>query len=165
VGGARRGQGAAGLKGLDPGKLEEAGWGMIFADSADSEPLREALAPLLDLRRAPAGKRRERFFQEFVGKDGLLRRREQSRVPRPPWRRTPARRIRRRHARARPSRELIVAPSDPVERDIDVQIDGGAIVTTLVLNLEICRRLVEHVEIGAFGDRRVASGVGRLRHH
>src|SRR4051812_8201842 len=44
-----RGEGKArrGLKeGLDPGKLEEAGWGVIFASSADSEPLREALAPL-----------------------------------------------------------------------------------------------------------------------
>ena len=33
-------------------------------------PLREALAPLLDLRRAQAGKRRERFFREFAGDDG-----------------------------------------------------------------------------------------------
>src|SRR5204863_3690093 len=29
-----------------------------------------ALAPLLDLRRAQAGKRQERFFREFVGDDG-----------------------------------------------------------------------------------------------
>lgn len=68
-----RGEGKArrGLKeGLDPGKLDEAGWGVIFARSADIEPLREALAPLLDLRRAQAGRRRERFFREFVGEDG-----------------------------------------------------------------------------------------------
>jgi hypothetical protein len=68
-----RGEGKArrGLKeGLDPGKLDEAGWGVIFASSADLEPLREALAPLLDLRRAQAGKRRERFFREFSGDDG-----------------------------------------------------------------------------------------------
>jgi hypothetical protein len=68
-----RGEGKArrGLKeGLDPCKLEEAGWGVIFARSADSEPLREALAPLLDLRRAQAGKRQERFFREFAGDDG-----------------------------------------------------------------------------------------------
>jgi hypothetical protein len=68
-----RGEGKArrGLKeGLDPGKLEEAGWGVIFPRSADSEPLREALSPLLDLRRAQAGKRRERFFREFAGDDG-----------------------------------------------------------------------------------------------
>ncbi len=68
-----RGEGKArrGLKeGLDPGKLDEAGWGVIFARSADSGPLREALAPLLDLRRAQAGKRRERFFREFAGDDG-----------------------------------------------------------------------------------------------
>ena len=68
-----RGEGKArrGLKeGLDPGKLDEAGWGVIFPGSADSEPLREALAPLLDLRRAQAGKRQERFFREFAGEDG-----------------------------------------------------------------------------------------------
>jgi hypothetical protein len=68
-----QGEGKArrGLKeGLDPGKLEEAGWGVIFASSADAEPLREALAPLLDLRRAQAGKQRERFFREFAGDDG-----------------------------------------------------------------------------------------------
>lgn len=68
-----RGEGKArrGLKeGLDPGKLDEAGWGVLFPRSADPEPLLEALAPLLDLRRAQAGKRRERFFREFVGDDG-----------------------------------------------------------------------------------------------
>ena len=68
-----RGEGKArrGLKeGLDPGKLDEAGWGVIFSSSADIEPLREALAPLLGLRRAQAGKRQERFFREFVGEDG-----------------------------------------------------------------------------------------------
>src|SRR5436305_4439406 len=68
-----RGEGKArrGLKeGLDPGKLDEAGWGVIFPRSVDPGPLQEALAPLLDLRRAQAGKRQERFFREFVGDDG-----------------------------------------------------------------------------------------------
>jgi hypothetical protein len=68
-----RGEGKArrGLKeGLDPGKLEESGWGVIFPGSADAGPLREALAPLLDLRREQAGKRRERFFREYTGDDG-----------------------------------------------------------------------------------------------
>src|SRR3954470_13562513 len=68
-----RGEGKArrGLKeGLDPGKLDEAGWGVIFPRSMDAGPLREALAPLLDLRRAQAGQRQERFFREFVGDDG-----------------------------------------------------------------------------------------------
>jgi hypothetical protein len=68
-----RGEGKARRRlkeGLDPTKLDEAGWGVIFASSADAAPLREALAPLLDLRRAQAGKRQERFFREFTGDDG-----------------------------------------------------------------------------------------------
>ncbi|HEY7213456.1 MAG TPA: hypothetical protein VIC28_02450 [Thermoanaerobaculia bacterium] len=70
----KRGAGKArrGLKeGLDPAKLDEAGWGVIFPQAADSERLREALAPLLDLRRAQAGKQRERFFREFSGDEGF----------------------------------------------------------------------------------------------
>ena len=68
-----RGEGKArrGLKeGLDPCKLEEAGWGVVFPQAADPAPLREALAPLLDLRRAQAGKRQERFYREFLCDDG-----------------------------------------------------------------------------------------------
>jgi hypothetical protein len=68
-----RGEGKArrGLKeGLDPGKLDEAGWGVIFPGSTDSAVLLEALAPLLDLRRAQAGQRQERFFRTFIGNDG-----------------------------------------------------------------------------------------------
>ena len=68
-----RGEGKArrGLKeGLDPCKVDEAGWGVIFPSSTDPTALREALAPLLDLRRAQAGQRKERFFREFVGNDG-----------------------------------------------------------------------------------------------
>ncbi|HBL25233.1 MAG TPA: hypothetical protein DD490_00180, partial [Acidobacteria bacterium] len=68
-----RGEGKArrGLKeGLDPARLDEAGWGVILSCTADAEPLREALAPLLDLRRAQAGLRRERFYREFTGEDG-----------------------------------------------------------------------------------------------
>jgi hypothetical protein len=68
-----RGEGKArrGLKeGLDPCKLEDAGWGVVFPASADAKPLREALAPLLDLRRTQAGKRCEHFFREFSGDDG-----------------------------------------------------------------------------------------------
>jgi hypothetical protein len=68
-----RGEGKArrGLReGLDPGKLDEAGWGVIFPRSAPSGPLREALAPLLDLRRSQAGRRRERCYREFLDDDG-----------------------------------------------------------------------------------------------
>lgn len=42
------------MDGVDPGKLEEAGWGVVFA--ADAEPeIREALQPLLDHRRQQVG--------------------------------------------------------------------------------------------------------------
>ena|SRR5882724_7837590 len=53
-------------EGLDPGKLEEAGWGVIFPQTADATSLRDALAPLLDHRRAQAGG----LFREFSGDDG-----------------------------------------------------------------------------------------------
>jgi hypothetical protein len=64
------------VEGVSPDALEEAGWGVLFpaADDAGSvkrqEAIREALRPLLDLRRAQAGKVRELFYREFTGKDG-----------------------------------------------------------------------------------------------
>jgi hypothetical protein len=59
-----------GLKeGLDPRRLEEAGWGVVFTEDAD--PLiREALEPLLQHRRRQAGRFRPGRYRELTGRDG-----------------------------------------------------------------------------------------------
>ena len=54
-------------EGVDPDDLAQAGWGVIFAfEDGDAIPaIKEALAPLLALRREQAGDR----YREFVGPD------------------------------------------------------------------------------------------------
>ncbi len=62
--------------GIDAAKLEEAGWAVIFpavsAGPAQREQaaIREALAPLLALRRAQATKLRGHYYKEFLGELG-----------------------------------------------------------------------------------------------
>lgn len=51
--------------GVDAGKLEEAGWGIILAAGADAA-VKDALKELLDLRKAQAGK----YYYEFDGYKG-----------------------------------------------------------------------------------------------
>ena len=56
---SRKNESHYGVKdGVDPAKLDEAGWGAVFTHNADPA-VREALSPLLDLRRSQAG---ERFY-------------------------------------------------------------------------------------------------------
>lgn len=52
-------------EGVDPGDLASAGWGVVFAHDADPA-IREALMPLLALRRGQAGG----LYREFAGADG-----------------------------------------------------------------------------------------------
>ncbi len=51
--------------GLDPLDLAAVGWGVVFADSVGPD-VRNALKPLLDLRRTQAG----RYYKEFAGPTG-----------------------------------------------------------------------------------------------
>ena len=56
-------------EGVDPKKLEETGWGVIFAHGADPA-IYEALSPLLRLRKEQASSKQERLYREFVNSDG-----------------------------------------------------------------------------------------------
>src|SRR5919107_451743 len=55
--------------GVVPESLEEAGWGVIFARDADPA-VKDALRPLLELRKSQATKKDERRYQEYVGRLG-----------------------------------------------------------------------------------------------
>jgi DNA/RNA endonuclease G (NUC1) len=63
-------------EGVDPDRLEEAGWGVVFPATADAAgkkaqaAVREALKPLLDLRREQAGRVNSRRYREFTGPAG-----------------------------------------------------------------------------------------------
>jgi subtilisin family serine protease len=58
------------VEGIDPTKVEEAGWGVIFPADPENRfvpAIKEALKPLLDLRRKQAG----RFFRVYEGVSAL----------------------------------------------------------------------------------------------
>ncbi|MBK8986365.1 MAG: hypothetical protein IPM39_09830 [Chloroflexi bacterium] len=56
-----RGEESFGVKaGVDPNKLEEAGWGIVYANSISDE-IKEALSPLVNWRRSQANKNKELF--------------------------------------------------------------------------------------------------------
>jgi hypothetical protein len=72
---ARKGQLHLGLKeGLDPTRLEHAGWGVVFPGvpagseaEQQQEAIREALSPLLALRRSQAARLKEHRYREYKG--------------------------------------------------------------------------------------------------
>lgn len=65
-------QGVYGTRpGIDPTDLAQAGWCVLFARDADPA-IRDALRPLLDLRKRQATKLDERHYKEFVGSTGYL---------------------------------------------------------------------------------------------
>ena len=55
-------------EGVDPKKLEETGWGAVFAFGADPA-IYEALSPLLQLRKVQASAKREGLYREFRDSD------------------------------------------------------------------------------------------------
>jgi hypothetical protein len=64
------------VEGVDPTRLEEAGWGVIFSGESgtptglSAAALRDALTGLLDHRRSQATRINEKFYQEFIGPRG-----------------------------------------------------------------------------------------------
>jgi hypothetical protein len=53
------------VQGIDPFNPAETGWAIVFPADSDSTAIRDALKPLLDLRRSQASAKKEKYYQEF----------------------------------------------------------------------------------------------------
>jgi len=61
---------AAPRDGVDPRNLAQAGWGLVLAQDSEADGIAEALAPLLEHRRAQASQLEERRYRGYRGVDG-----------------------------------------------------------------------------------------------
>lgn len=141
-------------EGLDPRRLDEAGWGVVFADMDGErrESIRAQLAPLLQLRREQAGRLYKEFEGVFPGEtktDFLAR---HGMAPGPP---SPGR---------VPYYLLLVAGPDQIpfvfQYELDVQYAVGRLQFDCLEDYGSYARAVVAAETGTCGRERSVSFVG-----
>ncbi len=134
------------------GRLDAAGWGVIFHRDADPA-VRAALAPLLAWRRQQAAKRKPRLFRDFAGECGV-------------WPRETAYEFLERHGvgpasgdpETMPYYLLLVGGPEEIPFAFQYQLAGGHAVGRLA-----CDRLEDYARYAASVVRAEREGCGRRR--